>query len=132
MPTTVPIHPISKTALIPVIMTHPDGRQQRYWISLERFMKERNRGIRVQRILRKEHKDVAAPKETAPEWESEFIENFEDFNTAGLKIDEDEYVVELVAEVRIKKNGKAAGSIKIKQLNREAIAREVLKKLMRL
>ncbi len=132
MPITTPIHPISKTALIPVVYTHANGVSQTYWVSLERFMKERNRGAMIQRIPRKEHKDVAVPEETAPEWEVEFIENLEDFNTAGLKIDDDEYVVELVAEVRIKKNGKNAGTIKIKELDREKIAREVLKKLMQL
>ncbi len=129
---STPIHPISKTALIPVIRTHPDGRQQRYWISLKKFMEDREKGIEMQRIPRKEHVDVAVPEKEAPIWEMEFIENLEDFNSAGLIIDNDKLEVEIVAEVHVIKNGKQIKTYKIKKLDREAIARTVLKKIMEL
>ena len=112
-------------------MTHPDGRQQRYWVSLERFMKERGKGVMIRRIPRKEYDDIAVPEEEAPEWQMEFIENLEDFNVAGLKIDDNDLEVEIVAEVRVKKNGKPVGTFPIK-VDKESVAKAILKKLMRL
>ena len=128
---SIPIHPISKTALIPVIRTHPDGRQQRYWISLKKFMEDRDAGVSMSRIPRKEHKDVAVPEQKAPDWTVEFIENLEDFKVAGLKIDGNEYDVELIAEVRIKKNGKVVAVHPVQNINIEEIARAILQKLMK-
>lgn len=129
--TTTPIHPISKTPLIPVIRTHPDGGQQRYWISLKRFMEDRGKGVMMQRIPRKEHTDIAVPDQLAPVWEMEFIENLEDFDSAGLEIDGNKYEVELKAYITVTKNDKNTKTYPLK-LNKEEIARAVLKKLMRL
>jgi len=126
-----PVHPISRTALIPTIITHPNGVSQTYWVSLKRFMEERNKGTPIQRIPRKKHKDVAVPEQKAPDWMMEFIENLEDFKVAGLKIDGNEYDVELIAEVRIKKNGKVVAVHPVQNINIEEIARAILKKLMK-
>jgi len=125
----MPVHPATKTGLIPVIITRPDGITQTYWVSLKRFMEERNKGTPIQRIPRKEHKDITVPEQVAPIWMQEFIENIEDFNVAGLTVKNDKYEVELVAEVRVKKNGKLIKTYPVK-VNREKIARAILKKLM--
>ena len=130
MPETTPIHPPSKSPLIPVIRIHPDGRQQRYWVSLKRFMEERERGTKIQRIPRKQHKSVLVPEEKIPVWEMEFLENMEDFGVAGLEIKSDKFEVEIKAEVTVKKNGELVNTYPIK-VKREAVAREILKKLMR-
>lgn len=126
---TTPIHPVSKTPLIPVIRTHPDGRQQRYWISLRKFMEDRNRGVSIQRIPREEHKDIMVPEQKAPVWQMEFEENFMDFGVAGLEIGKDKYEVELISKIEIKKNGKLVHTYPVK-VNRKTIARAILKKLM--
>ena len=125
-----PVHPITKTPLIPVILTHgPTGIQQTYWISLKRFMEERMRGTPIQRIPRKEHTDIIVPKQIAPEWMVEFIENLEDFGVAGLDVKQNKYEVELVTELHVKKNGKLIKTYPVK-VNREMVARAILKKLM--
>jgi len=110
-------------------MTHPDGSTQTYWMSLKKFMDERNKGMRVQRIPRQEHKSVKVPKAPALEYEMEFIENIEDFGVAGLAVGKDEYEVELKTEVIIKKNGKEFKTYPIK-VNKQQVARAVLAKLM--
>lgn len=125
-----PVHPISKSALIPVLLTHPSGVTQTYWVSLKRFMEERNRGTPIQRIPREEHKDIIVPEQIAPVWQMEFEENMEDFGVAGLDIKKDRYEVELVSEVRVKKNGVLVDTYPVK-VNRGKVARAILKKLMR-
>lgn len=129
MSDTVAIHPVSKTALIPVVRTHSDGSQQRYWISLKKFMRDREKGVVMQRIPRKEHEHITIPEQEAPVWMQEFIENIEDFNVAGLTVRKDKYEVELIAEVHVKKNGKLIKTYPIK-VNKEMVARAILKKLM--
>ncbi len=124
-----PVHPITKTALIPVLYTHPNGVTQTYWVSLKRFMEERQRGIPIQRIPREKHVDVFAPEQEAPIWMMEFIENLEDFNVAGLTVKKDKYEVELVTEVRVKKNGELINTYPVK-VNKKKVARAILKKLM--
>jgi len=126
-----PVHPPFKEARIPVLITKPDGSTQTYWVSLKRFILERNKGTPIQRMPRKTHKDVAVPEQKAPDWMMEFIENLEDFKVAGLKIDGNEYDVELIAEVRMKKNGKIVGTYPIQNINIEQIARAILQKLMK-
>jgi len=122
--------PITKGGvLIPVLMTHPDGTTQTYWMSLKRFMDERNKGMRVKRIPRQEHKSVKVPKAPAMEYEMEFIENLEDFGVAGLAVGKDKYEVELVTEARVKKNGKPLKTYPIK-VNKQQVARALLVKLM--
>lgn len=126
-----PVHPISRYPLIPVILTHgPTGIQQTYWISLKRFMEERQRGTPIQRIPREKHIDVFDPEQEAPTWMMEFIENLADFNVAGLIVKEDRYEVELVSEVHVKKNGVLIDTYPVK-VNKERVARAILKKLMR-
>jgi len=122
-------HPIDKSALIPIIITHPDGTSQTYWISLKRFMEERNKGTNMQRIPSKKHESVIDPGKEAEPYESEFIENFAQFKRAGLKIKDDTYEIEMVAEVKITKNGKVISTLPLK-LDKEQIARESLKKIM--
>ena len=123
------IHPPHKKPLIPVIRTHADGFTQTYWISLEKFMQERNRGIKLKRIPRKDYMSVKVPEEPASEYEVEFIENLMDFNVAGLEIEDDKFEVELIAEVRIKKNDELTAIYPLK-LNKETIARAVLQKIL--
>lgn len=125
-----PVHPITKTALIPVLYTHPDGVTQTYWVSLKRFMEERKKGTPIQRIPRKKHKDITVPEQEAPVWMQEFIENLEDFNVAGLTVKKDKYEVELISKIEIKKNGVLIETYPIK-VNKEKVARAILKKLMR-
>ena len=125
---STPIHPVSKTALIPVIRTHADGTQQRYWISLRKFMDDRERGVMMQRIPREEHTDITMPEQKAPVYQMEFIENIMDFGVAGLEFKKDKYEVELVAKVEIKKNGKLIRTYPVK-VNRKIIARAILKKI---
>ncbi len=127
---TTPIHPPRRAALIPIILTHPNGTTQTYWVSLERFMKERERGTKIRRIPRKKHKDIKVPEQDAPDWMVEFIENLEDFNVAGLEVEKDKFEIELVAEVRVKKNGELVNTYPIR-VKKEQVAREILKKLMR-
>lgn len=126
---TTPIHPPKKTALIPIILTHPDGRSQTYWISLKRFMEEREKGTPIRRIPRKEYQSVLIPDKPAADYEIEFIENLVDFNVAGLEIKDNKFEVELIYEVRVKKNGKHVGTYPIK-LGREEIAKAILKKIL--
>lgn len=126
---TTPIHPATKTARIPVLITKATGETQTYWISLKRFMEERERGTKIQRIPRKQHRSVVTPEEKIPVWEMEFIENMEDFGTAGLEIGSNKFEVEIIANVTVKKNGKLAGTYPIK-VKKEQVAREILKKLM--
>lgn len=94
-------------------------------------MEDRGKGVMMQRIPRKEHTDIAVPDQLAPEWMVEFIENVEDFNSAGLEIDGNKYEVELKAYITVTKNDKNTKTYPLK-LNKEEIARAVLKKLMRL
>ena len=125
-----PVHPISRTPLIPIILTHgPTGIQQTYWVSLKRFMEERQRGTPIQRIPRKEHRDITVPEQVAPVWMQEFIENIEDFGVAGLTVKQDKFEVELITEIHVKKNGKLVNTYPVK-VNKEMIARAILKKLM--
>ena len=126
---TTPIHPVSKTALIPVIRTHADGTQQRYWISLRKFMDDRERGVMMQRIPRETHTDVTVPEQEAPVYQMEFIENMIDFGVAGLEFKKDKYEAELIAKVEIKKNGKLIRTYPVK-VSREMIARAILKKVL--
>jgi len=121
--------PAVRKPLIPVLRTHPDGTTQTYWISLEKFMEERNRGIKLQRIPRKDYMSVKVPDEPASEYEVEFIENIEDFGVAGLEFEKNKFEVELIAEVRIKKNGKLISTLPLK-LNKEQIARAVLQRIL--
>jgi hypothetical protein len=123
-----PTHPTGGV-MIPVIRTHPDGSTQTYWMSLKKFMEEREKGAKVARIPRQEHKSVVVPKAPAKEWEMEFIENIEDFGTAGLSLGNDKYEVELVTEARVKKNGKLIKTYPIK-VNRGQVARAVINKLI--
>jgi len=123
------IHPARKKPLIPVIRTHPDGKTQTYWISLEKFMEERNRGVKLQRIPRKDYMSVKVPEEPASQYEVEFIENIVDFDVAGLDIDKDRFEVELIAEVKVKKNGKHIATYPLK-LDKEQIARAVLQNIL--
>ena len=114
---------------IPIILTKPDGTQQRYWTTLENFMRAREKGRDVQRIPRKEHKSIRVPDQTAPIHEMEFIENIMDFNVAGLEIGEDKFEAELICEVQLKKNGKLISTYPVK-VNKEKIARAILSKIM--
>jgi len=123
------IHPARKKPLIPVIRIHPDGTTQTYWISLEKFMEERNKGVKLKRIPRKDYMSVRVPAEPASEYEVEFIENLVDFDVAGLEVDKDKFEVELVAEVRIKKNGESLTTLPLK-VNKEQIARAVLARIL--
>ena len=129
MPIKTPVHPIAKSALIPVLYTHPNGVTQTYWVSLKRFMEERNKGTPIQRIPRKEHKNIMVPEQEAPVWMQEFIENLEDFNIAGLTVKQDKFEVELITEIHVKKNGTLVKTYPVK-VNKEMIARAILKKLM--
>jgi len=126
---TSPIHPSRRKPMIPVLRTHPDGTTQRYWISLEKFMEERNKGVKLKRIPRKDYMSVRVPTEPASEYEVEFIENLVDFNVAGLEVDENKFEVELIAEVRIKKNGESLTTLPLK-VNKETIARAVLARIL--
>lgn len=124
-----PIHPARKKPLIPVLRIHPDGTTQTYWISLEKFMEERNKGAKLKRIPRKDYMSVKVPAEPASEYEVEFIENIIDFDVAGLEVKNDKFEVELVTEVRIKKNGELIETLPLK-LNKETIARAVLARIL--
>jgi len=124
-----PVHPIAKSALIPVLYTHPNGVTQTYWVSLKRFMEERNKGTPIQRIPREKHRSVIMPSEDAKDFESEFIENFIDFGVAGLEIKENKYEAELIAKVEIKKNGRLVKIYPIK-VDRKKIARAIIGKIM--
>ncbi len=125
-----PIHPISKTALIPIILTHgPTGVSQTYWISLKRFMEERAKGTPIQRMQRTEYDSVVLPGQKPAIWETDFLENLQDFDGAGLKIGEDEYKVEIISEVRITKNGKLFDTYKLKT-DKLKIARGIIKKIL--
>lgn len=121
--------PISKGPLIPVIKTHEDGTQQRYWVSLKKFMEEQEKGYKVKRIPRQEHTSVVVPKEPAKEWEVDFIENLEDFGVAGLSLNNDKYEAELITKVQVRKNGKLIRTYPVK-VNRGLIAREIINKLI--
>lgn len=123
-----PVHP-GRGVMIPVILTHPDGTQQTYWMSLKRFMEERNKGMNVKRIPRQEHTSVRSPKKPAETYEMEFIENIIDFGVAGLEVGKDRYEAELVCKVNIKKNGKHIKTYPVK-INREQVARAILAKLL--
>ncbi len=124
-----PIHPVGHGTMIPVILTHPDGTTQTYWMSLKKFMEERNKGMKVKRIPKQEHKSIVLPGQEATEYEIEFIENIMDFDVAGLQIQNDKYEVEVIAKVNIKKNGKPFQTYPIK-VNKEQVARAVLAKIM--
>jgi len=123
-----PVHPTGGV-LIPVIRTHPDGSTQTYWLSLEKFLEQQEKGYAVKRIPRQEHESVVVPKGPAKEWEVDFIENFEDFGVAGLSLHKDKYEVELVAKVQVKRNGKLIKSYPVK-VNRGQVAREIINKLI--
>jgi hypothetical protein len=127
--TVSPIHPAFKQARIPVLITYHDGITQTYWMSLKNFMEMREKGMDIKRIPREEHTSVVLPGQPAASWESEFVENFEDFDTAGLQIHEDKYEVELVNEVRVKKNGKPFHTYKLKT-DKNQIARGIIKKII--
>lgn len=93
-------------------------------------MEEREKkGIKVQRIPRKEHKNIKVPTKEAEPYEYEFIENIEDFGVSALEIGKDKYTVKLVAEVTVEKNGKHIKTYPLK-VNKERIAREILAKLL--
>lgn len=123
----MPIKKISPR--IPIILTKPDGTQQRYWTTLENFMKSRDKGMKIKRIPRKKHESVRHPKEPAEDYEMEFIENFMDFGEAGLKIAEDMFTAELNATVTIKKNGNVVNTYNVK-IDKENLARAILEKIM--
>jgi hypothetical protein len=127
--TSGPIHPQESTALIPIVLTHPDGKTQTYWISLKRFMEERAKGTPIRRIQRTDYTSPTLPGQQPALWETDFIENLQDFNTAGLKIDDDEYIVEIISEVRVKKNGKSFATYPLKN-DKMKIARGIIEKLM--
>ena len=114
---------------IPIIITKQDGSTQRYWVSLENFMKMREKGYNLKRIPRKEHKSLRVPEENASDYEIEAIENIMDFDITGLEIGEDKFEIELIHEVRVKKNGKYIKTYPIK-VNKEKIAREILSKII--
>jgi hypothetical protein len=98
-------------------------------MSLAKFMEQQEKGYKVKRIPREEHKSVVVPNEPAKEWEMEFIENFEDFGIAGLSLHKDKYEVELISKVQVKKNGKLIKSYPVK-VNRGQIARAIINKLI--
>ena len=125
----LPVHPQKPVALIPIILTHPDGRAQTYWISLTRFMEERKKGTPIKRIQRDEYTSVTLPGQKPAEWEIDFIENLQDFKTAGLKVGDDEYEVEVISEVRVKKNGKSMKTHQLK-IDGSKIARGILAKIL--
>lgn len=126
---TSPTHPINKSALIPVIITHPNGVQQTYWISLKKFMEEQEKGTKIKRIPQKEHKSVINPGKTAKTYEEEFIENFIQFDKAGIKVGNNEYTTELVSKVIVKKNGKKIDTLVVR-IDKEKLARELLENLL--
>jgi hypothetical protein len=117
-----------KGAKIKILLTKKDGSTQHYWVSLERFLDMKEKGMDVKPLSKTTRRTITG--KIPIDYEIDFINNFVEFGGAGLKIGENTYKAELIAEVKITKNDKPIRMLKL-NVNREKLARIILEFLLK-